>query len=76
MKDFEEILMALTGLGIAAIKSNDPKTEALGAAILSIPMAAADSDEDFFRLCASIFETSKERIQRNEEIKKLLANED
>lgn len=72
----DEILMALTGLGVAAIKSEDPHLEALGAAILSIPMAAADSEEDLFHLFKAMFNVSRERIERNEEIQKLLANED
>lgn len=76
MKDYEQVLMALTGLGMSAIKSEDPKLEALGAAILSIPMAASDSEEDLLHLFKAMFEVSRERIQRNEAIEKLLSNED
>ena len=75
MSKYDEILMSLIGLGQAAIKSEDPQMEALGAAILSIPMAAADSEEDLQELYLAIFKASRERIQRNEEIEKLLSNE-
>lgn len=75
MTKIEGILMTLTGIGMAAIKSKDPKLEALGAAILAIPMAAADSEGDLEQLYEAIFVASRERIQRNEEIEKLLSDE-
>ena len=75
MSKYDEILISLTGIGMAAIKSENPQTEALGAAILSIPMAAADSEEDLQELYVAMFKVSRERIQRNEEIEKLLSNE-